>query len=199
MTTMTSNGDIISELSEPPHPALQSQRTHDDCGLDGNEINLVLSKHHPDTKDTKAKYLFSWYNFIKYSRVYSRYQICLSKIRLGIIPILFKCQNSCKQQFQIKYHSNETKTSFALWAVTPSHVIWWLVTNWKRRLNILNEVNQHFIILHFTQGLLYIFQKIPHLSDPDYWSISCVFLISTDIFYCNGFIFKWCSHKWMIG
>ena len=36
----------------------------------------------------------------------------------------------------------------------PSHVIWWLVTNWKRRLNILNEVNQHFIILHSTQGLL---------------------------------------------
>ena len=30
----------------------------------------------------------------------------------------------------------------------PSHVIWWLVTNWKRRLNILNQVNQHFIILH---------------------------------------------------
>ena len=46
----------------------------------------------------------------------------------------------------------------------PSHVIWWLVTNWKRRLNILNEVNQHFI----TQGLLYTFQKIPHLSDPAY-------------------------------
>ena len=47
----------------------------------------------------------------------------------------------------------------------PSHVIWWLVTNWKRRLNILNEVNQHFIILHSTQGLLYTFQKIPHLSE----------------------------------
>lgn len=59
MTTMTSNGDIISELSEAPHPALQSLRIHDDCGLDGNEINLVLSKHHPDTKDTKTKYLFS--------------------------------------------------------------------------------------------------------------------------------------------
>ena len=121
MTTVTSNGDTILELSESPHPTLQAQGIHDDCELDGNEINLVLSKHHPDTKDTKTKYLFSWYNFIKYSRVYSRYQICLSKIRLGIIPILFKCQNSCKQQFQIKYHSNETKTSFALWAVTPKY------------------------------------------------------------------------------
>lgn len=82
---------------------------------------LFCPNIHPDDQDTQTKYLFSWYNFIKYSRVYNSYQICLSKIRLGIILILFKCQNSCKQQFQIKYHSNETKTSFAL-SVTPSHV-----------------------------------------------------------------------------
>ena len=59
MTTVTSNGDTILELSESPHPTLQAQGIHDDCELDGNEINLVLSKHHPDTKDTKTKYLFS--------------------------------------------------------------------------------------------------------------------------------------------
>ena len=59
MTTVTSNGDTILELSESPHPTLQAQGIHDDCELDGNEINLVLSKHHPDTEDTKTKYLFS--------------------------------------------------------------------------------------------------------------------------------------------
>ena len=61
---------------------------------------LFCPNIHPDDQDTQTKYLFSWYNFIKYSRVYNSYQICLSKIRLGIILILFKCQNSCKQQFK---------------------------------------------------------------------------------------------------
>ena len=134
--------------------------------------------------------------------MYSRYQICLSKIRLGIIPILFKCQNSCKQQFQIKYHSNETKTSFALSELQqlPSHVIWWLWwLIWKRRLNILNEVHNQLYRFSSLRDFCKLFKRylIYQTQIIDHYHV--YFLYGRISFIAMALYSNWCSHKWLIG